>query len=270
LTTTGVSGEHIADYICAQEFGWGRDWDGHDKGADGVWLEGKPSAQKMGKLSHGGNPKLPHVLYKLTDGANGTGIDSVWRADPKNNMGKNFAIVEAKASKDEDAPKFLRKLNNTKKPSIVSRLGVSSITDIAELLEPIEPVVAQVASNKKNYRSAPADNTTKSRNQIKLKSTIIQMSREWISTNIKKSFGVILSRKIELSYSRHLFYAPLYHPSGSPKTHAVSRLEGSGAEVHNAHSAFHYGESEVKAAVNRKKKRLAKKHGASSTLALES
>ena len=58
----GVSGEHIADYICAEEFGWGKDWDGHDKGAEGQWLEGKPSASKMGKLSKGGSPKSPHVL----------------------------------------------------------------------------------------------------------------------------------------------------------------------------------------------------------------
>ncbi|OZZ70897.1 hypothetical protein CDA36_06580, partial [Klebsiella pneumoniae] len=75
-------GEHIADYICAFEFGWGKDWDGHDKGSDGNWLEGVPSASKMGKLSAGGSPKAKHVLYKLTDGANGTGIDAVWRANP--------------------------------------------------------------------------------------------------------------------------------------------------------------------------------------------
>ncbi|WKW33809.1 hypothetical protein KIH13_08690 [Pseudomonas viridiflava] len=107
----GVSGEHIADYICAVEFGWGKDW-------DGKWLEGLPSGSKMGKLSAGGSPKAKHVLYKLTDGANGTGIDAVWRADPANNGGKKFAIVEAKASKDEDAPKFMRKLNNTRKPGL--------------------------------------------------------------------------------------------------------------------------------------------------------
>nr|WP_240997855.1 hypothetical protein [Pseudomonas viridiflava] len=81
----GVSGEHIADYICAVEFGWGKDWDGHDKGSDGKWLEGLPSGSKLGKLSAGGNPKASHVLYKLTDGANGTGIDAVWRANPANN-----------------------------------------------------------------------------------------------------------------------------------------------------------------------------------------
>ncbi|WP_230202262.1 hypothetical protein [Pseudomonas syringae] len=33
----GVSGEHIADYICAFEFGWGKDWDGRiGRGSRGV------------------------------------------------------------------------------------------------------------------------------------------------------------------------------------------------------------------------------------------
>lgn len=100
--------------------------------------EGKPSATKLGKLSKGGQPKTPHVLYKLTDGANGTGIDAIWRADPSQNDNKLFAIVEAKASKNEDAPKFLRKPNTTRKPSITSKLGTSGITDASELLEPRE------------------------------------------------------------------------------------------------------------------------------------
>lgn len=111
----GVSGEHIADYICAEEFGWGKDWDGHDKGAEGVWLEGTPSASKLGKLSKGGFPKESNVLYKLTDPANGSGIDAVWKADPSTNSGKKFAIVEAKASKDEDGRKFMRKPENRRK-----------------------------------------------------------------------------------------------------------------------------------------------------------
>ncbi|GAB0075534.1 hypothetical protein TOC8171_09330 [Pseudomonas syringae] len=148
----GVSGEHIADYICAFEFGWGKDWDGHDKGSDGNWLEGVPSASKMGKLSAGGSPKAKHVLYKLTDGANGTGIDAVWRANPSNNEGKKFAIVEAKASRDEDAPKFIRKLNNTRKPGIGSKLGVSGIADPSELIEPIEQT--EISSTSENKRKA--------------------------------------------------------------------------------------------------------------------
>ncbi len=145
----GVSGEHIADYICAVEFGWGKDWDGHDKGSDGKWLEGLPSGSKMGKLSAGGSPKAKHVLYKLTDGANGTGIDAVWRADPSNNGGEKFAIVEAKASKDEDAPKFMRKLNNTRKPGVGSKLGVSGLGDPSELIEPIDSAESKASSGKK-------------------------------------------------------------------------------------------------------------------------
>ncbi|WP_241001501.1 hypothetical protein [Pseudomonas viridiflava] len=145
----GVSGEHIADYICAVEFGWGKDWYGHDKGSDGKWLEGLPSGSKMGKLSAGGSPKAKHVLYKLTDGANGTGIDAVWRADPSNNGGEKFAIVEAKASKDEDAPKFMRKLNNTRKPGVGSKLGVSGLGDPSELIEPIDSAESKASSGKK-------------------------------------------------------------------------------------------------------------------------
>ena len=57
----GVSGEHIAEYIYAVEFGWGKDWDGQDKGVDGKWLEGVPRASKLGKLSAGGGPKTRHT-----------------------------------------------------------------------------------------------------------------------------------------------------------------------------------------------------------------
>lgn len=80
------------------------------------------------------------ILYKLSDPANGTGIDAVWRADPATNAGRKFAIVEAKASKNEDAPKFLRRPNNTRKPSINSKLGVSGEPQLSDLLEPIEEV----------------------------------------------------------------------------------------------------------------------------------
>ena len=118
---TGISGEHIADYICADTFKWGIDWKGHDDGAQGAWTEGKPSKTKLGKLSEGGSPKAAHALYKLSDGANGVGIDAVWRAEGRNG-GKKYAIVEAKASKNEDAPKFMRKLNNTHRSRVRSRV----------------------------------------------------------------------------------------------------------------------------------------------------
>ncbi|MCF5164650.1 hypothetical protein GIW45_11365 [Pseudomonas congelans] len=270
----GVSGEHIADYICAVEFGWGKDWDGHDKGADGKWLEGVPSASKMGKLSVGGSPKARHVLYKLTDGANGTGIDAVWRADPANNEGKKFAIVEAKASRNEDAPKFMRKPNNTRKPGISSKLGVSGLSDPSELLEPIESEQdgrrGKQPQSFRSGRAKPKATTTSKATPIKDKLILVQMSTEWILKNILQAVSVrAIRRQIVGSFSRHLFYSPLYHQSLSPKQHAAARLNNSNETEHNAHSSFHYNESEVKGFVNKRKKALAKKYGNLNTLKVE-
>lgn len=268
----GVSGEHIADYICANEFGWGKDWDGHDKGAEGQWLEGTPSATKMGKLSKGGSPKSPHVLYKLTDGANGTGIDAVWRADPATNGGKKFAIVEAKASKDEDAPKFARKLNNTRKPGVSSKLGVSGITDPSELLEPIEDAEAKTERNGKKRNSgkhSQTPNKVSSTPDNKVNNILVQMSRRWIRRKIKDAVPKSLVAPILASYSRHLFYTPLYHPSLSPKEHAQCRLTSSAEHAHTKHDAFHYSEIEVKKFVNTRKRKLAKKYGISPSLEIE-
>ncbi|MGB4074348.1 hypothetical protein [Pseudomonas sp.] len=273
----GVSGEHIADYICAEEFGWGKDWDGHDKGAEGQWLEGKPNASKMGKLSKGGSPKSPHVLYKLTDGANGTGIDAVWRANPATNGGKKFAIIEAKASKDEDAPKFMRKVNNKRKPSITSKLGVSGIADPSELLEPREEdVTPNQPSKKKKNKSGGKLGTTPSTPQASNQAArpnkgnriLVQMSKEWIYENITKSFPRSTYQIILTSYNRHLFFSPLYHPSGSPKSHAEAKLSGQKNE-HAEHAAFHYDDAEITQAVNKKKKSLVAKHGKLTTLAIE-
>ncbi|WP_244999394.1 hypothetical protein [Pseudomonas viridiflava] len=270
----GVSGEHIADYICAVEFGWGKDWDGHDKGSDGKWLEGLPSGSKMGKLSAGGSPKGKHVLYKLTDGANGTGIDAVWRADPANNGGKKFAIVEAKASKDEDAPKFMRKLNNTRKPGVASKLGVSGLADPSELIEPLEqadtPVIngngKTVSSGKRSGNFTRHEEASTKRRRL----LMVQMSREWIRRNIDKAVsGRSLTAQIIGSYSRHLFYAPLYHTSMSPKKHASAQLNGLDETAHQNHSAFHYPDHEVKGFVNKRKRSLTKKYGALSSLEIE-
>ncbi|TMU80635.1 hypothetical protein FGA82_09130 [Pseudomonas fluorescens] len=267
----GVSGEHIADYICAVEFGWGKDWDGHDKGADGKWLEGVPSASKMGKLSAGGSPKAKHVLYKLTDGANGTGIDAIWRANPSNNEGKNFAIIEAKASRDEDAPKFMRKPNNTRKPGVGSKLGVSGLTDPSDLLEPVENA-SDSAQNKTPLRSGknkPTTTKNKQSSASKTREILVQMSEEWIDRHVKKSFRAALAVQIKSSYSRHLFYSPLYHPSMSPKDHAGARLNNSSDETHQNHKAFHYKDAEIKAFVNKRKKSLIRKYGKLETLTLE-
>jgi hypothetical protein len=270
----GVSGEHIADYICANELGWGKDWDGHDKGSEGKWLEGTPSATKLGKLSKGGNPKAAHVLYKLTDGANGTGIDAVWRADPAANGGKKFAIVEAKASKDEDAPKFLRKLNSTRKPKVTSKLGVSGVGDASELLEPIDMENAKTGESGKGKKSTGKAgkpiSTTTPKSSSKKDQILVQMSQEWIKAKLSSAItGRMLSEEILRSYSRHLFYTPLYHLSGSPKEHAQALLTSADESTHREHHAFHYGEDEVRIAVNKRKKALAKKYGEQPSLTLE-
>lgn len=270
----GVSGEHIADYICAYELGWGKDWDGHDKGVEGRWQKGKPSATKLGKLSKGGSPKTPHVLYKLTDGANGTGIDAIWRADPDKNDNKLFAIVEAKASKNEDAPKFLRKPNTTRKPSITSKLGTSGITDASELLEPREEESTAGKSPEKKKSKASgktggAGKTADSPSTSKKNRILVQMSRDWIRNNLKSLNNRVLRDNILSSYSRHLFYTPLYHPSKSPSKHAEARLKNHSEKSHSDHQAFHYGEEEIRIAVNKRKTALAKKYGEQPTLQLE-
>ncbi|QVI86852.1 hypothetical protein [Pseudomonas viridiflava] len=269
----GVSGEHIADYICAVEFGWGKDWDGHDKGSDGKWLEGLPSGSKMGKLSKGGSPKARHVLYKLTDGANGTGIDAVWRADPVTNYGKNFAIVEAKASRDEDGPKFMRKVNNIRQPGVASKLGVSGATDPSELLEPLEleqeAPPAKKSGKFSRSKSSPPPTAKKNKSIKKPKQILVQMSTEWIRANIESAVPKTLVYQILGSYSRHLFYAPLYHPKQSPKDHALARLNNTDETTHAKHSAFHYNDQEVKSFVNKRKKSLATKYGKLSSLNIE-
>jgi hypothetical protein len=270
----GVSGEHIADYICAVEFGWGKDWDGHDKGADGKWLEGVPSASKTGKLSRGGSPKAHHVLYKLTDGANGTGIDAVWRANPATNNGKKFAIVEAKASRDEDGPKFLRKPNNIRQPGVTSKLGVSGAIDPSDLLEPLDPEPNTSTRKKKvkseKYKNPSVSSDKKNKKTAKsAKPILVQMSKEWIRKNIPDAVSERFTDQVLGSYSRHLFYAPLYHPGQSPKEHAVAQLNNGDEKTHTNHSAFHYAESEVKSFVNKRKKSLASRHGASPSLTIE-
>ena len=278
----GISGEHIADYICAYTFGWGKDWKGHDDGTQGRWTEGTPSKTKPGKLSKGGSPKANHVLYKLTDGANGTGIDAVWRAEGHNG-GKPYAIVEAKASRDEDAPKFLRKLNNTRKPSITSSLGVNVITDPVELIEPLDGD-EQKPGDKSNggkkgggkkgggkvVSSTPTSATQQgaAKPARGTKPSPVQMSHEWIRQNIPKAVGMGVAPDVlrkfagdRTNYSRHLFFSPLYHLSGSPKAHLFAKQLNQAPDMHSAHDAFHYGESEVNSAVNKRKARLRKKFG---------
>jgi len=288
----GISGEHIADYICATTFGWGLEWDGHDKGVDGKWLNGDPNSIKFGKLSRGGNPKKWHSLYKLSDGANGTGIDAVWRADPKkNNDGKRYAIVEAKASRDEDAPKFMRE-GKSRKHSIVSKLGVSGSVEAADLLEPTDEKATPAETEKKKpagkHRTPSAkkkDKAAKPQGKREPKKEekadvektsekvgsplLVQMSREWIRANIGKAVPDDSKLKVLSSYSRHLFYAPMYDLIKGPREHVKALLDETGPETHAEHAAIHYNEAEVKAAVNKRKASLRNKHGALKTLVKE-
>ncbi|CEL29467.1 hypothetical protein [Pseudomonas fluorescens] len=282
----GVCGEHIADYICAEKFGWGKKWDGHDKGSEGKWLDGKPNGDTLGKLSKGGNPKARHVLYKLTDGANGTGIDSIWRANPSTNNNKKFAIVEAKASKREDAPKFLQKIEGSK-PKIASKLGLSGVLDPSELLEPITDDADQNKPAKQkaggkaggkyggksggktssdnakatNDKNIPSGKNNKKTDE-KSKKHIVQMSRVWITSKLPLAIkNIELRESIMKSYTRHLFFTPLYHKSLSPKAHADAQLASSHEETHRDHDGFHYGEEEVREAVNKRLASLRKKYG---------
>lgn len=277
----GISGEHIADYVCAYTFKWGEKWKGHDDGAQGKWTGGLPGKTTLGKLSKGGNPKSSHVLYRLADGPNGTGIDAVWRAEGRNG-GKPYAIVEAKSSRDEDAPKFLRKPGNTRKPSITSTLGVNAIADPSELIEPLEPEESGKANEASSTgagmrrngkkgkigRNGPikkAESNPKSAKPESLADIKVQMSHEWIIDNIKKAVSDEIADEIRLKhkkvYSRHLFFSPHYHDSGSPKTHMLAKQQGSNAETHFDHDAFHYDEDKVKKAVNKRKASLRKKYG---------
>ena len=109
----GGVGEHIADYYCLEELGWGKgQWEGHDKAKQGTWKQ-SPSSLHLGKLNDG--KKLNHNSAIGND----TGIDGLWRADPLTNQGKKYAVIEAKATAGVARP-------TTK--YIASRLGVLSKT----------------------------------------------------------------------------------------------------------------------------------------------
>jgi hypothetical protein len=272
----GISGEHIADYICVERFKWGQ-WSEHDQGAQGRFKV-KPDRLNPGKLSKGGSPKSTHKLYRLSDGANGTGIDAVWRAEGHNH-GKPYAIVEAKATRDEDAPKFMRRLHNTRMPGIASTLGVNAITDPSELIEPLEEDAdsrgrrtSSKGSRAKKGKAGGSNTGPQKPAQTKpgkgdenATDIKVQMSHEWIRANIEKAVSKPIALEIleagRQIYSRHIFFSPAYHPSGSPKAHMHAKLGNSGPGAHADHDAFHYGESEVKTAVNKRKARLRNKYG---------
>ncbi len=87
------------------------------------------------------------------------------------------------------------------------------------------------------------------------------MSREWIKANLLNAVGKALEREVRSGYSRHLFYAPRYHLSGSPNAHFIAKQQGLPDTDHAMHDAFHYDESNVRNAVNKRKTALRKKHG---------
>lgn len=222
---TGVAGEHIADYICAQKFGWGTNWKGHDRGGQGEWVGPKPGANTSGKLSNNG------FLFKRTDPPNGTGIDAVWRAD-RNNGGKPYAIVEAKASA---VPKRSKKGKKGKK----NDTGAAPFTNVAR-----PSAYSLLGDNSRTIRHGGT---------VPL---LVQMSIEWVRKNLPAAVKPSLVEDIgERGYCRHLFYAPHWHPSGSSKIHM--ELPGKSPEnKHRLHAAFYYSEAEIKEYVNKRKQAL--------------
>lgn len=99
----GGIGEHIADYYCLENLGWGKgSWIRHDEHVNGKWKEGSTYR----KLNERGK------LKKLQPIGNDKGIDGFWKANPSGNGGKPYAVVEAKASashlgRDSDLAKML-------------------------------------------------------------------------------------------------------------------------------------------------------------------
>jgi hypothetical protein len=101
---------------------------------------------------------------------------------------------------------------------------------------------------------------------------MVQMSHEWIFENIRSAVADDVADEIRLNrqrcYSRHLFFSPLYHPCALK--HAESLLTRASEAEHRDHEAFHYTEVQVKAAVNKRKAAMRRRHGNLQTLAHES
>lgn len=267
--TTGVMGEHIADYHCYENLKWGSGWDGHDKGEGGTWTT-PPGKNVSGKLSNRGK------LFRLSAGSHGIGIDAVWRAD-SHNEGKPYAIVEAKASAAQ-VKSTSRKARAGRKPAITSKLNVSNLKPKPEDL--LEPAIGSEGSGKsgggKGGGGKKGGGKTASRASSGSKATgqradaggpIVQMSEEWIEKNIRNAVGRLEDDVRLRGYSRHLFYVPIFTPSAAQ--HAQAVLSGGLADptAHTDHNVqFHYNEAEVKGAVNKKKSALRSQRGQLSNL----
>ena len=268
----GFMSEHIVDYFCATEFKWGTDWAKHDEGVNGKWLKGLPNSTNVGKLN---NRKRKQSLLSIVD-VNGQGIDSVWRVSESNahNNFKKYAIVEAKSSKKTTQPK------TSNKPSVVSKLGIND--SLSDLLDPPTDTSNNKTSVVKKGKKAGKNKSTNSTSNKSTKNTnqqkgaggtvIVQMSREWIEQNLLSAVGdPTLKRSILLSYSRHLFYTPLYLESMIQHEKALLSVIGQSwplklpdPSLHTNHSIpnqYRHDENEVKAAVNTKKDRLRIKFG---------
>ncbi|MBU9199948.1 hypothetical protein KTD31_00845 [Burkholderia multivorans] len=275
---TGLLGEHIADYYCYEHMKWGSGWDAHDQGALGRWAN-KPSATVPGKLNEGTQ------LNKLfAPKAHGRGIDGVWRANPANNNGRPFAIVEAKSSRVRRAPK-----NQDNKPNMVPKLGVATrIVDTVlprpdELLEPpldddgappAAPPSQTASGGKKGGRkrgpTRPTSNTpSPSANQTIPASTgtispasdkIAQMTDLWVWQNLPAAVGGPMTATIrKAGYARHILYIPFYLPSAVQ--HEEALLLGKEHDHADHHVPLHYTEADVAKAANEKQARLDKKYG---------
>ena len=165
---------------------------------------------------------------------------------------------------------------------------MNAITDPSELLEPLEDDASAASGSAKSQRKSgkkkkgmtvkpaspkPASNQPgkqQTGTKKKAKDVLVQMSHEWIEENLDKAVGVIASDIRRVGYSRHLFYCPAYHPSGSLAAHMKAKLNELPASDHLDHKGFHYPESDVRVAVNRRKSSLRKKHGALVSLRNES
>lgn len=193
--------------------------------------------------------------------------------------------MEAKASRDEDGPKFARNKFSKRKPSINSKLGLSGEGGAFDLIEPVledDESAASESTGKKRRKvkkKKPRDNSVEQNKpevkgeagaQRKLaRDLMVQMSKEWISANLARSVGAALASSVKRSYSRHLFFSPIYHLSESPAEHALSLKEGKADSHHDKHDAYHYDEDDVKEAVNKRKGALMKKFGELESLAKE-
>lgn len=160
---------------------------------------------------------------------------------------------------------------------VVAILIVGGISGVGELLEPLytssetgapQYSPSSMPSRGKRNKGGAGSASASSKPLNRSKEVLVQMSAEWILRNLDKAVGVVNKNSVLSSYSRHLFYAPVYHPSCSSKQHALAKVS-TAPENHDTHKAFHYGEHAIKIAVNKKKSSLSKKYGKLTSLAAE-